>query len=599
MPVCVACGQANRAEARYCWRCAAPLGGFHPSTEDQQWLATSLLPKEPDRVLLIASGTTGPLEPPASGITLAAGQSGAEEEMMDQSTPTLFAGRYELPAGDLVGTIRVTDTTPWRHCWSCNSLTNEPGDDFCNNCGATLARRAYNAVLTPRDTMAGIALVTTISDTTARATLPAVVTQVEEGDRVLTILQDSARSPLTVPLDETAALTTGAALARLTANLHAQNVALGPVEPSDLEAVPGGAVRLRTVSNLRRFFPNEAVAAIQSDLTALAELLEQLTATPRTTQRLSEDEATLVVAEDEPSLVTVLRQVRTGDLTHAAAVADRLEAILLERTHPVALGQLVGAHSDTGKVRDHNEDSYLTLQLGLNNDDQAQAWGLYIVSDGMGGHAAGEVASGLAVRAAADLILSEYLTRAVQPDAIFSEAETKELVRRAITRANERIAEESRRQGNDMGATFTMALVAGDRVIVGNVGDSRTYLYRDAKLRRISKDHSLVQRLVDLGQITDEEIYTHPQRNAVLRSLGDRAGLEIDVFSERVRPGDALLLCSDGQWEMTRDPAMTELLVAEPDPLAACIALVDAANAAGGEDNITVVLVRFGAVAHG
>ncbi|MEI8166358.1 MAG: protein phosphatase 2C domain-containing protein, partial [Chloroflexales bacterium] len=320
---------------------------------------------------------------------------------------------------------------------------------------------------------------------------------------------------------------------------------------------------------------------------------EQLTATPRTTQRLSEDEATVAVVEGEAGLVTVLRQIRTGELTDAVAIADRLQTILAERANPIALRQLVGAHTDTGMVRDHNEDSYLSIQLGLDNDSRTQAWGVYIVSDGMGGHAAGEVASGLAIRAAAELILSEYLARAVQPEASYSEAETKDLVRRAIVSANKRIVEESRRQGNDMGATFTMALVVGDRVIVGNIGDSRTYLYRNSKLHRVSKDHSLVQRLVDLGQIAADDVYTHPQRNAVLRSLGDRAGIEVDLFSERVRAGEAILLCSDGLWEMTRDPAMAQLLAGEPDPQAACEALIVAANQAGGEDNITVVLVRF------
>jgi protein phosphatase len=100
-------------------------------------------------------------------------------------------------------------------------------------------------------------------------------------------------------------------------------------------------------------------------------------------------------------------------------------------------------------------------------------------------------------------------------------------------------------------------------------------------------------RLVELGQITDDEVYTHPQRNAVLRSLGDKPEIEVDLFSERLRPGDALFLCSDGQWEMTRDPQMTEIIAKHDDPQAACEALITAGNANGGEDNITSVLVRF------
>jgi len=181
----------------------------------------------------------------------------------------------------------------------------------------------------------------------------------------------------------------------------------------------------------------------------------------------------------------------------------------------------------------------------------------------------------------------------VQPDAVFNEEDARDIVRRAVLTANERVVAESAAQGNDMGATFTMALVVGDRAVVGNVGDSRTYLLREGKLSRISKDHSLVQRLVDLGQISDEEIYTHPQRNAVLRSLGDKAELEVDLFSTRLRSGDTLFLCSDGQWEMTRDAEMERILAKEGDPAEHCKQLIAAANQAGGEDNITVVLVRF------
>jgi protein phosphatase len=327
-------------------------------------------------------------------------------------------------------------------------------------------------------------------------------------------------------------------------------------------------------------------------LADLAELLEQLTATPRTTQRLNEDEAAAISSESD-SLPTVLREVRTGAISSAADLASRLQAIVDERTRPTALSQIVGAHTDTGIVRDHNEDSYLTLSLGLDNNNQRQGWGIYIVSDGMGGHAAGEVASSLAIRGAAELLISSYLAGAVTPDAAYDEAEARKLVRQAVLQANEAIIAEARAQGNDMGATMTMALVSGDRVLVGNVGDSRTYLYRAGKLRRISKDHSLVMRLVELGQIADEDIYTHPQRNAVLRSLGDKSDVEVDVFAERLRTGDALLLCSDGQWEMTRDAEMERILARDANPQATCEALVSAANQAGGEDNISVVMVRF------
>ena len=577
MPRCAVCGQDNRTEARFCYNCATPLTLTRPTDDDHQWLVANLT-----RDALSQSMPTTR--------TLSSVVSSAEEERMEQPASRLFAGRYELREGRGVP-LMVIDTQPWRRCWACGAETNQPDDGFCNDCGAALTQREYQGVLTAREATVGAALINRISDPDLISLLP-TLTQVEDGGAILTLLHDSGRGSIALPVDEIAALTIGMRLAKLLAHLHGLGLALGALTPADLESAPG-TVRLRAVPNLRALATTEYDTAIREDLYALAELLEQLTATPRTTRRLSEEEAAQTTTTNEAGLPAVLRQIRVGDLDQAEAVALRFAAILADRTSPLPLRQMVGACSDTGVVRDHNEDSYLTVQLGLDNNGQRHAWGLYIVSDGMGGHAAGEVASGLAVRAAAELLMAEYLTHAIQPNTAYDEPAVKAIVQRAVLRANEAVVAESRNQGNDMGATFTLALVVGDRVVVGNVGDSRAYLYRDAKLRRISKDHSLVQRLVDLGQISPDEAYTHPQRNAVLRSLGDRAELLVDTFSERLHPGDALLLCSDGQWEMTRDPTMEQLIAQAADAQTACHALVAAANQAGGEDNITVVLVQF------
>ncbi|PDW03802.1 Stp1/IreP family PP2C-type Ser/Thr phosphatase [Candidatus Viridilinea mediisalina] len=581
MPICTLCGEENRASARFCYNCAAPLTAPRPSEEDQQWLAANLCAADASAPVP-STGKTGPLP------------SLPEEEIsMDhQPTPPLFAGRFALPEGDHEGVLTVVDTQPWRRCWACGSSANESGDTFCNDCGAALTEREYQATICPTASLTGAALVATLTDEAAREVLPQIAEQMQEEAQVLTLLHDSGRPALEPPLDETTALMVGATLAQLVDVLHQSEIALGSVTPADLEAAPGG-VRLRSVPNLRRFSAEERAAAVQSDLTALAELLEQLTETPRTTQRLTEDEAHQAISASDDGLLVVLRQIRTAELASADAISTRLRAILADRTEPLALRHIVGAYTDTGIVRDHNEDSFLTLQLGLNNSSYLQHWGIYIVSDGMGGHAAGEVASGIAVRATAELLMHEYLIQAMQPDVPFNQQAAQEIVRKAVLRANDAIVTESRNQGNDMGATMTMALVIGDRAIIGNVGDSRGYICRDGKLQRITKDHSLVQRLVDLGQISLDDMYSHPQRNAILRSLGDRAEVEVDVFSERVQPGDLLMICSDGQWEMTRDPEMERIMVREEDPQSACEILVAAANQAGGEDNIAVILVKF------
>lgn len=500
------------------------------------------------------------------------------------TTPSLFAGRYEIIAvsGDMVEAL---DRQPWRRCWSCDTTLNEPGEAYCTQCGAALDGRRYRGQITA-GSPTGLALVPQITDPATLAFLPPIWDQVSEGDQTLTLTPAAQPTSLALPLSELEAVFIGRDLARLLTLLHQQGFALGAVEPDDLDITPAHATRLRNVRRLRRVEGDDRSA----DLFHLATLLEALTATPRTTRRLDETDATLEAAS---TLADILRDIRTGRLTDPAELAQRFDLIIAYHTTPAPLRVRFGAATDTGMVRDLNEDSLLALDLRLIRRNQPREWSLFIVADGMGGHSAGEVASDLALRGALEIVQREYLAPTVDADAQDQEEALREVVRRAILQANEYVVREARNRGNDMGTTMTLALVAGDRAVIGNVGDSRTYLVREGNLRRITRDHSLVQRLVDLGQITPDEVYTHPQRNAVLRSLGDKLNIEVDIFVERLRPGDALLLASDGLWEMVRDERMAEIIAAHPDPQAACEALISAANAAGGDDNITVILAFF------
>jgi PPM family protein phosphatase len=589
MASCAACGVENRPTARFCWNCAHPLSFMaRPTEDDQLWLAATLA--SPATSSTVAALADVPPTQPLRGDT----PGGEQENSMEPETtetPTLFAGRYALSANDGSGRVTATDQQPWRRCWACSSTANVEGEAFCTNCGAALERRSYRAALVPTNDLSGPALIGQVVDDAVRDRLPTLWDQVTEGEQTLVLIADSGRGPVSLPLSETAALRVGVDLSQLLVKLHEQGLALGKVSPADLELNVAGHPQLRDVPGLHTIPADERETAVASDLLALAGLLEALTDTPRTTQRFSEDEP----LPSEPGLSVVLRDVRTGTITTPQALVEKLDVLLAERTRPLPLRHIVGAATDVGIVREHNEDSYLVLNLNMDNNSQPRVLGCYIVSDGMGGHAAGEVASGLAIRGAADVILSEYFARSLSLDEPYAEEYAKDVTRRAALQANEYVVREGRARGNDMGATLTMALVVGDRVTVANIGDSRTYLYRDGKLSRISKDHSLVMRLVELGQIRDEDIYTHPQRNAVLRSLGDKENVEVDIFSERVKPGDGLLLLSDGQWEMTRDAEMERMLARDEDPTAICKALVQAANQAGGEDNITAVFVRFAA----
>jgi protein phosphatase len=148
-------------------------------------------------------------------------------------------------------------------------------------------------------------------------------------------------------------------------------------------------------------------------------------------------------------------------------------------------------------------------------------------------------------------------------------------------------------EARGLGATVTAALVVEGMAFIANVGDSRTYLLRQGKLERVTRDHSLVERLVEAGQIDRDDVYDHPSRNLIYRSLGaGHAEVDVDIFNVQLQPGDALLLCTDGLWEMVRDPQLATILNEDQDPTTVCATLIDKANENGGEDNITALLVR-------
>lgn len=229
-----------------------------------------------------------------------------------------------------------------------------------------------------------------------------------------------------------------------------------------------------------------------------------------------------------------------------------------------------GASTDTGMVRQQNEDSFIAEE------------NLYVVADGMGGHNAGEVASALAVttlRSGAKLGLSDA-------------ERLKELVQQANSAIYTASLDDSTQAG--MGTTLTAVVVVPGvepRVMVANVGDSRTYLWRDQHLSRITVDHSYVQELVNEGIITPEEARVHPRRNIVTRALGIDRQVMVDVFSQVVRTGDRLVLCSDGLVDEVPDSDIADTLRSQRDPQLAAEALVMLANTNGGRDNTTVVVV--------
>ncbi|MGH2514581.1 MAG: PP2C family protein-serine/threonine phosphatase [Ktedonobacterales bacterium] len=302
--------------------------------------------------------------------------------------------------------------------------------------------------------------------------------------------------------------------------------------------------------------------------------------------------------------------------------------------------------TDVGQQREQNEDAcYIHV---VENDSQIA--GLFVVADGMGGYHAGEVASKIAVDTISELLRpllgptssqptvrlkgkrgrgkdtkagrdDPAKTRPLTEDGENGDApaeagnateqrmssETQQLgesivlehytdkLKAAVEQSSEAIVEYGHQhaEARGLGSTVTVVMIAGDQAFIANVGDSRTYLFRDGKLQRLTHDHSLVERLVEAGQIERDEVYDHPHRNLIYRSLGaNKAEVDVDIFTERLKDGDALLLCSDGLWEMVRDPQLESILGEVSDPAAATEILIERANENGGEDNISAVLVR-------
>jgi protein phosphatase len=227
------------------------------------------------------------------------------------------------------------------------------------------------------------------------------------------------------------------------------------------------------------------------------------------------------------------------------------------------------ARTDVGRARDHNEDA-----VGAGTPEQAARLGqLLVLCDGMGGYAAGEVASQMAIET---ILASFYADDTEDPG---------EALRDAFQQANAQIYAEGR---GAMGTTGVAALLRHDALYVANVGDSRAYLLRDGTIRQISHDHSFVSDQIAAGLITAEEARSSPVRNVITRALGHQAEVEVDLFRFPLQSGDRVLLCSDGLHSVVRDSELLELAGGEPD--AATAALVALANERGGPDNISVTL---------
>lgn len=288
------------------------------------------------------------------------------------------------------------------------------------------------------------------------------------------------------------------------------------------------------------------------------------------------------LAEPLPGKVTIELDGRTRQL-------PPLETVMPNSSAGARL--VVGQRSDIGQVRENNQDSMFTMASSMSTSDERPDFGLFIVADGMGGHEDGEKASSMTVQ-----VVSREVTENIFLPLLYNEAggdaerpTISEVLRSAVQKANQVVSEKV----PEGGTTVTAAAIMGNLVYIAHVGDSRAYLITPTSIDKLTRDHSLVERLKELDHINEEEAIDHPQSNVLYRAIGQSESLEVDAITRQIPPGAYLLLCSDGLWNLVKQDELLEIVAkSEGNPQVACEKLVALANERGGRDNITVVIVR-------
>lgn len=251
----------------------------------------------------------------------------------------------------------------------------------------------------------------------------------------------------------------------------------------------------------------------------------------------------------------------------------------------------VGQTTHVGQQRSNNQDSLLAMTTVIESSDSPSPFSVFIVADGMGGHIDGERASMQAAQTLASYVTREtYLPLLEGAQELDADQKTiPEVLEEGVKKANEIVTENV----PDGGTTVTAAVIHGNLLYVAHVGDSRAYLIVGGNMERITRDHSLVARLIELEQLTPEEAEVHPQRNVLYKAIGQGEVLDVDRATRRLPPGSKLLLCSDGLWGVVDEAEILRIIEENTEPQVACDMLIESANQNGGPDNITAVLVQM------
>lgn len=453
---------------------------------------------------------------------------------------------------------------PRRFCWECGSDETPRADSKCQSCGADLAPRRF--LVSVRWDAAGFKPFTEFFE--KRLEHKGVLFPVDM------FFQDNVLCSVTPWTGEGLLLDEGSPLAPervvdlaqrgagMLAFLHHNGVTLNRLTRANF-LVRNGTELLLFDLDIQKVTEGPVPEAARSrEVTWLGAVLRRFTPASAT------------------DLQEVFSQAEEGTFSSPLEFGRALEA-LFERDHGLGNPE-VGAMSDVGLCRVLNEDNWGWIHLR----DDIQ---LHVVADGMGGHEAGEVASEMAV----ETICREAQGRLTRLTHVTPHS-LENVLEESFRQANNGIKDHSERMGSDMGTTMVATLLAGPRLAyVANVGDSRGYLMREGVLHQVTRDHSLVARMVEQNRITREEARNHPHSNILLRTVGTERDVDIDIFSVELEKNDRLLMCSDGLWGEVDDEDIEAILNHYEDPRVACRELIRAAHHGGGRDNITVIILNI------
>ena len=567
MVICPNCQAENRSGAKFCKNCAMRLPASSAATRPIELDPMLLTGAKPQIATKANPQVTRPLN--------ATSRSGTRplpsaKPFLRRPTGAIFSDIYvsenvifsdEQQHRYLVRQLDVTDDLQIRACPNpaCGAVfppRYSAPEQFCTDCGSLLEKTCNDLILIESRVQVPDNIVRAaakgLSHSSVRAPLAAFVEHLAGVPRhclVVSCVNSLERGP-----DTLQALKWGAGLARGLDYLHENGISFGGQIDNSFLGLVGDRAVWANFTNCQHH-QDGYVADRQLDTRALAIL---------TYQWLTGESHFVYHPNLTPSVNRAFEQAfASTEVNNGIDLAELFDKAVEEMAFPQSVDFRLGRRTHVGMVRTLNEDSILTLELNRVQQSVSQPLGIFVVADGMGGHAAGEIASGTIINTIAEKAIKELLP------AQFSRSgkqESQKWLVEAVELANAEVFSRRKSAGTDMGSTLVAAVLEGNTAYVVHIGDSRAYLVNSTDIRQLTIDHSLVERLVATGQITREEARHHPQRNVIYRTIGDKSKVDVDVSANTLAVGDYLLLCSDGLSGLLEDRDIHKLVIETSSP---------------------------------